>query len=178
MLTTRRRLARTIRSRAWSSPCGDPLGQHLLLVGGQQGRLVDLPEVGLQGTLDRVAAVSANTSHEDPRRVGQVVVAGYVPGQKDINPRNERDDETGSHPGRSRPSGPRPRDTRAANREAVRPARSRGDSKVARSPSLHLGTKGTLQVPPHSAGPGPGRPIFPRLAPNLTLGIGMGSLIT
>ncbi len=50
---------------------GDPVSQFLLLVGGQQGHLVDLPEVGLQGALHRVTAVSANTGHEDPRCVGR-----------------------------------------------------------------------------------------------------------
>ena len=45
----------------------DPVGQLLLLIGGQQSHLVDLPEIGLQGALDRVTAVSANTGHEDPR---------------------------------------------------------------------------------------------------------------
>ncbi len=67
ILTTNRRLARTIRSRAILSPAGDPVGQFLLLVGGQQSHLVDLPEIGLQGALNRVTAVSANTGHEDPR---------------------------------------------------------------------------------------------------------------
>ncbi len=45
----------------------NPMGEFLLLVGGQQSHLVDLPEIGLQGALDRVTAVSANTGHEDPR---------------------------------------------------------------------------------------------------------------
>jgi len=52
-------------------PVRDPVGQLLLLIRGQQSHLVDLPEIGLQGALDRVTAVSANTGHEDPRCVGQ-----------------------------------------------------------------------------------------------------------
>ena len=46
---------------------GDAVGQLLLFIGGQQSHLVDLPEISLQGALDRVTAVSANTGHEDPR---------------------------------------------------------------------------------------------------------------
>ena len=71
MLTTSRRLARTIRSRAWSSPSAIRWASIFLLVGGQQSHLVDLPEIGLQGALNRVTAVSANTGHEDPRCVGR-----------------------------------------------------------------------------------------------------------
>ena len=52
-------------------PVGDPVGQLFLFVGGQQSHLVDLPEIGLQGALDHVTAVSANTGHEDPRCVGR-----------------------------------------------------------------------------------------------------------
>src|SRR5262249_12428125 len=47
-------------------PPRDPVGELLLLVGGQQSHLVDLPEIGLQGALHRITAVSANTGHEDP----------------------------------------------------------------------------------------------------------------
>ncbi len=48
-------------------PVRDAVGQLLLLIGGQQSHLVDFPEISLQGALDRVTAVSANTGHEDPR---------------------------------------------------------------------------------------------------------------
>ena len=50
---------------------GDSMSQSLLLVGGQESHLVDLPEIGLQGALYRVTSVSANTGHEDPRCVGR-----------------------------------------------------------------------------------------------------------
>ena len=46
-------------------PIGDPVGQLLLFVGGQQSHFVDLPEVSLQGALHRVTAMSANTGHEE-----------------------------------------------------------------------------------------------------------------
>src|SRR5262249_24486814 len=52
-------------------PSRDAVRQFLFLVGGQQSRLVDLPEVSLQGALYRITAVSANTGHEDPLCAGR-----------------------------------------------------------------------------------------------------------
>jgi hypothetical protein len=39
--------------------------QHLFFVGGQQSHFIDFPEIGLQGALNRVSAVSANPGHEE-----------------------------------------------------------------------------------------------------------------
>src|SRR5262249_4994864 len=68
MLTTSRRLARTIRSRL-VVPLFDAVGELLLLLGVEQRRLVDLPEVRLQGVLAYL-----RQARQDGRKVRQAVL--------------------------------------------------------------------------------------------------------
>ena len=94
------------------------MGQHLLLVGGQESHLVDLPEIGLQGALNRVTSVSANTGHEDPRCVGQNWVRSSQRSWGELAAKSARlraDIEPGA---------------------PVRPRRSSGYRPAARAPSL------------------------------------------